>query len=88
MPYVVDITADLNDDDGSGEIWALLDEARDDLLIMRFIEEVHDGFGDNLPNAVYLIQMIECVRFRVRIPNNLAMRSADVLANRFRLSSW
>ncbi|HYW85496.1 MAG TPA: hypothetical protein VFB30_19750 [Spirochaetia bacterium] len=29
MPYVVDITADLNDDDGSGEIWALLDEARD-----------------------------------------------------------
>ena len=27
--YRVDISADLNDDDGSGYIWALLDEARD-----------------------------------------------------------
>ena len=27
--YRVDIGADLNDDDGSGYIWALLDEARD-----------------------------------------------------------
>jgi hypothetical protein len=27
--YRVDISADLNDDDGSGYIWAFLDEARD-----------------------------------------------------------
>jgi hypothetical protein len=27
--YRVDISADLNDDDGSGYIWAILDEARD-----------------------------------------------------------
>ena len=27
--YRVDISADLNDDDGSGCIWAFLDEARD-----------------------------------------------------------
>jgi hypothetical protein len=27
--YRVDISADLNDDDGSGYIWTFLDEARD-----------------------------------------------------------
>lgn len=29
MAYRIDISADLNDDDGSGRIWAFLDEARD-----------------------------------------------------------
>jgi hypothetical protein len=31
--YRVDISADLNDDDGSGCIWAFLDEARDPALV-------------------------------------------------------
>jgi hypothetical protein len=31
--YRVDISADLNDDDGSGCIWAFLDEARDPTLV-------------------------------------------------------
>jgi len=31
--YRVDISADLNDDDGSGYVWAFLDEARDPNLI-------------------------------------------------------
>jgi hypothetical protein len=31
--YRVDISADLNDDDGSGCIWAFLDEARDPSVI-------------------------------------------------------
>jgi hypothetical protein len=31
--YRVDIAADLNDDDGSGLIWAFLDEARDPAMI-------------------------------------------------------
>jgi len=31
--YRVDIGADLNDDDGSGCIWAFLDEARDPTLV-------------------------------------------------------
>jgi hypothetical protein len=31
--YRVDISADLNDDDGSGYLWAFLDEARDPSLV-------------------------------------------------------
>jgi hypothetical protein len=31
--YRVDISADLNDDDGSGYVWAFLDEARDPNLV-------------------------------------------------------
>jgi hypothetical protein len=31
--YCVDISADLNDDDGSGSIWSFLDEARDPSMV-------------------------------------------------------
>lgn len=31
--YRVDISADLNDDDGSGYLWTFLDEARDPSLV-------------------------------------------------------
>lgn len=31
--YRVDISADLNDDDGNGYLWAFLDEARDPSLV-------------------------------------------------------
>ena len=41
--YRVDISADLNDDDGSGYLWTFLDEARDPARISRGVRLLDTG---------------------------------------------